>query len=168
MKMSQQLEDAFNAQITLELESSIAYLQMAAFLDGENLPGMSGWMRAQSAEEAAHADRFFDFVLDRGNQVRIGPTAAPTSEFTTAADAFRTSLEQERRVTKSIHDLYRLAGDEGDLGSIPLLQEFIGEQNEEEATVETILERVKMADGNSGALLLLDSELGARPATARA
>jgi ferritin len=165
MKMSQQLEDAFNAQITLELESSIAYLQMAAFLDGQNLSGMSGWMRAQSAEETAHAHRFFDFVLDRGNQVRIGATAAPLSEFTMAADAFTASLEQERRVTKSIHDLYRLAAEHGDLGCVPFLQEFIGEQNEEEATVETILERIKMAEGNSGALLLLDSELGARPAT---
>ncbi len=165
MKMPQQLEDAFNAQITLELESSIAYLQMAAFLDAKNLSGMAGWMRAQSAEEGAHAHRFLGFVLDRGNEVRIGATAAPGHTFTTAADAFAVSLEQERRVTQAIHDLYRLAMDAGDLGSVPFLQEFINEQNEEEATVEKILERVKMAGSDSGALLLLDNELGTRPAT---
>ncbi len=32
----------------------------------------------------------------------------------------------------------------------------------EEATVETILERARLAGGESGAILLLDNELGAR------
>lgn len=164
MRMTEPLEQAFNDQVTLELESSIAYLQMAAFLDTENLTGMSGWMRAQSAEESAHAQRFLDFVLDRGNRVRIGATKAPEHDFQTAADAFAAALEQERHVTAAIHHLYRLATEEGDLGSVPFLQEFINEQNEEEATVETILERIKMAGADSGALLHLDSELGVRPA----
>ncbi len=166
MRMSPQLEDAFNAQLTMELESSIAYLQMAAFLDGRNLSGMSGWMRAQSAEETAHAHLFLDFLLDRGNDVHIGATSSPPSQFEGPTDVFAASLKQERKVTMSIHDLYRLATAEGDLGCIPFLQEFIREQNEEEATVETILERVKMAGGDSGALLLLDTELGTRPPTA--
>ena len=143
MKMESDLESAFNSQITMELGSSVAYLQMAAHFDHHNLTGMSQWMRAQADEEHLHARMFIDFVLDRGNEVTIGALGAPRSDFSGAAEVFSTALEQERIVTSAIHDLYRLATDKGDLACFPFLQSFISEQNEEESTVETILDRVR-------------------------
>lgn len=162
MHMPEQLETAFNKQVTMELESSNAYLQLAAWLAHENLDGMSSWMRQQAEEERQHADRFLDFVLDRGGLVLIGDLAAPSAEFETPLAAFQAALAQEEAVTKSIHDLFRLSQELGDLSSLPLLQEFIDEQNEEEATVGTIVDRLRLANGHSGALLLLDRELGER------
>ncbi len=162
MRLPDQLADAFNDQVTMELASSVAYLQMSAHFDASNLVGMAAWMRAQAEEEREHAHRFLDFVLDRGNPVEIGAIEAPRAAFDSVEEVFETSLAQERAVTESIHRLYRMATDAGDLASIPFLQTFIEEQNEEEASVETILERVRLAGGESSALLLLDSELGAR------
>ncbi len=162
MKMSDDLATAFNKQISMEISSSIAYLQMAAHFESENLIGMAAWMRSQSEEEREHALRFMDFVLDRGNKVSLGPIDMPVTDFDSVEQVFATALQQERDVTAAIHDLYRLASDQGDLGSYPFLQTFIEEQNEEESMVDTILERVKLAGGESSAILLLDSELGAR------
>lgn len=162
MKMPDGLAKAFNDQITMELGSSVAYLQMAAHFAGENLTGMSSWMKAQAAEEEKHAHLFLDFVLDRGNPVHIGSIDAPKSDFESVQQVFETALAQEREVTASIHEIYRLAVETGDLGSYPFLQSFIEEQNEEESTVETILERVRLAGDESSAILLLDGELGAR------
>lgn len=162
MKMPDALAKAFNEQITMELASSLAYLQMAAYFEGENLTGMGSWMKAQAEEEKEHAHRFFKFVLDRGNEVRIGAIEAPSSDFQSVEQVFAIALSQEQAVTKAIHDLYRLASDDGDLASYPFLQTFIAEQNEEEAMVEGILERVRLAGGESSAILLLDSELGGR------
>ncbi|MGH8945981.1 MAG: ferritin [Acidimicrobiia bacterium] len=160
--MSPKLEEAFNDQIDVELSSSISYLQMSAYFAEQNLNGMSGWMRVQAEEERAHAHRFLDFVLNRGNAARLGAIEAPRHEFEGAEEVFATALEQEREVTAAIHELYRLATEEGDLASYPFLQSFIEEQNEEEAMVETILDRVRLAGGNAGAILILDSELGGR------
>ncbi|MEX2650956.1 MAG: ferritin [Acidimicrobiia bacterium] len=160
--MPEDLEAAFNRQVTMELASATAYLQMAAFFADSNLVGMSAWMRAQAAEERAHADRFLDFILDRGNRVHIGEVPAPKAEFDGPEPAFEAALDQERAVTEAIHALYRLASDRGDLASFPFLQAFIAEQNEEESTVQTILDRIKLASGDSGAVFLLDHELGAR------
>lgn len=160
--MTSELEKAFNHQIDIELSSSIAYLQMSTYFAIHNLNGMSEWMRAQAEEERDHAYRFLDFILDRGNTARLGAIAAPQTEFDSAEQVFATALEQEREVTSAIHELYRLAVDQGDLASYPFLQSFIEEQNEEEAMVENILERVKLAGGNAGAILILDSELGGR------
>lgn len=164
MKLPDDLARAFNDQITMELASSVAYLQMAAYFEGENLIGMGSWMKAQAEEEKVHAHRFFKFVLDRGNPVNIGAIDAPRSDFESVEQVFETALAQEQRVTKAIHDIYRMASDGGDLASFPFLQTFIEEQNEEEAMVETILERVRLAGGESSAILLLDSELGGRTA----
>lgn len=162
MKMPDDLAAAFNDQVTMELASSVAYLQMSAHFETENLSGMASWMKAQAEEETNHAHRFLRFVLDRGNKVKIGAVDAPSSDFESVEAVFAASLAQEQAVTKSIHDLYRLAGDHGDLASYPFLQSFIAEQNEEESTVERILERVRLAGGESSALLLLDNELGDR------
>lgn len=162
MRMSKELEKAFNRQVDMELSSSTAYLQMAAYFSDRNLVGMSSWMRAQAEEERDHAYRFMDFVLDRGNKVTLGGVDAPTSEFESPEAAFATALQQERDVTEAIHELYRLASEQGDLACYPFLQDFIAEQNEEEAMVETILERIRLAEENPGAILLLDNELGKR------
>lgn len=162
MKMPDELAAAVNDQITMEMASSVAYLQMSAHFETENLTGMASWMRMQAEEEKDHAHRFMDFVLDRGNSVKLGSIEAPESSFESVEHVFKTALEQEQTVTKAIHDIYRLASDKGDLASFPFLQEFIEEQNEEEATVETILERVRLAGGESSAILLLDRELGSR------
>lgn len=162
MRMTDELSEAFNQQITMELASSLAYLQMSAYFENENLTGMAAWMRMQSAEERGHAEQFLQFVIDRGNKVRLGALDAPTADYDTVEQVFETALAQEQSVTKAIHGLYRLASDVGDLASFPFLQSFIAEQNEEEAMVETILERVRLAGGESSAILLLDGELGSR------
>lgn len=162
MKMPEALEKAFNDQVTMELASANAYLQMAAWFSHENLEGMSTWMRGQAQEERDHADRFLDFVLDRGGRAVIGDVASPDHDYSSPLAAFEAALAQEEEVTAAIHDLYRLANELGDLSSVPFLQEFISEQNEEEATVSSIVERLRMANGQSGALLLLDHELGGR------
>lgn len=164
MKLPDDLAKAFNDQVTMELASSVAYLQMSAYFEGENLIGMGSWMKAQAEEEKVHAHRFLQFVLDRGNAVKIEAIEAPRSDFESVEQVFETALAQEQSVTKAIHDMYRRASDDGDLASFPFLQSFIAEQNEEEAMVETILERVRLAGGESSAILLLDNELGGRTA----
>lgn len=162
MRIPDELEKALNDQVTMELASANSYLQMAAWLAHANLDGMASWMRAQAEEERVHADRFLDFVLDRGGRVVIGPMSAPDAEYANPLEVFETALRHEEEVTESIHHLYRLAEEVGDLSSMPFLQGFIAEQNEEEATVGTIVDRLRLADGQSGALLLVDAELGQR------
>lgn len=162
MRMPDDLAVAFNQQITMELASSVAYLQMSVYFESENLIGMASWMRMQAEEENDHAHRFMKFVLDRGNPVRLGAIEAPTADFESVEAVFAAALAQEQAVTRAIHDLYRVASQGDDLASFPFLQGFIQEQIEEEATVETILERVRLAGGESSAVLLLDRELGTR------
>jgi len=165
MQLSKSLEDAFNAQITLEFQASLVYRQLAIELEIMDLPGMASWLRHQADEEILHANKFIDHVADRDNHPRIGATAAPSTVVTSVLDAFEAALAHEEKVSASIRDLYRLAESEGDLDSRPLLNWFLEEQIEEEATVKEIVGRIKMIDEDGPGLLRLDEELGARPAT---
>lgn len=162
MAISKSLEAAYNDQINLELASSYAYLQMAAFLEEENLPGMSAWMRLQAEEERVHAMKFFDFVLEREGHVELAAIAAPGLSLSTALSAFEASLAHEQKVTAAINDLYALATDERDFASYPLLNWFVEEQIEEESNVGLIVEQLRMIGEDRTALLMLDRELGAR------
>lgn len=149
-------------QITLELQASIVYLQLAIVLEDADLPGMAQWMRLQSDEEREHAAKFIEHATDRGELPRIGAIEAPTYSGTTVLAAFEASLAHEQKVSESIRNLYRLAQEIGDIDSIPLLHWFIEEQIEEEATVGEILGRLKLIGDDGSGLLRLDSELGAR------
>jgi|SRR5680860_1515 len=162
MAMSSELEQAFNDQITLEFSSEYVYLQMGAFFEDRDLPGFAQWMRLQAAEERAHALKFFDFLLDMGNVVRLGAIEAPRPSFDSTVEVFEASLAHEKRVTASIHDLYGRCSAAGEFHALPLLHWFIDEQVEEEAGVSQIVQQLKMAGDNGAALLFLDRELGAR------
>lgn len=161
MALNDTLLKALSEQITLELESSIVYLQLAITLEDHDLPGMASWMRLQSDEERDHAAKFIEHVTDRGARPQIGPIGAPEA-VDSIIGAFEASLAHEEKVSESIRDLYRLATGEGDIDAIPLLHWFIEEQIEEEATVSEILGRLKMIGEDGGGLLRLDAELGSR------
>jgi ferritin len=163
MKLSTTLEEAFNAQITLEFQASLVYRQLAIELELMDLPGMAAWLRHQADEEIVHANKFIDHVADRDNHPVIGSTTAPAVPVTSVLEAFEAALAHEEKVSESIRNLYRISEREGDLDSRPLLNWFLEEQVEEEATVKEIVGRVRMIDEDGPGLLRLDEELGARP-----
>lgn len=165
MSLSPELEAAFNAQITMEYGAAYSYLGMSAWLETQGLPGMAGWMRAQSDEETAHGLKFLQFVLDRGADVNLGQIDAPSTAFDTPIDVFRASLAQEKEVTASINAMYALAVESKDFASIPLLDWFVAEQVEEEASVQQIIDDLERGGDSGHTVLMLDRELGQRGAT---
>lgn len=162
MKMTETLEAAFNDQITLELGAATTYRQLGIEVDVRDLPGMAAWLRHQADEEIVHANKFIDHMVDRGMHPRIGANTAPPSSFTTVQSVFEAALAHEEKVSAAIRTLYRTAHSEGDLDSRPLLDWFLEEQIEEEATVSAIIGRLRLIGDDGSGLLRLDSELGQR------
>ena len=165
MKMSNDLEKKFQDQITLEFAASITYRQLAIEADEQDLSGIAAWLRHQADEEIVHANKFIQHVSDRGNHAAIGAIAAPAvAPGLSVHEIFEAALAHEQKVSESIRELYRSADKEGDYDSRPLLNWFVDEQIEEEATVPEIIGRVRRSGADGSGLLRLDSELGRRPA----
>lgn len=160
--LSGPMQDAFNEQIKNEFYSAYIYLSMAAYFDDANLPGMASWMRVQAREEAVHAIKIFDHLLDRGTRVKLRGIPQPPVDFASPRDVFEQAYKHEQTVTQAIHDLYAKAVQEKDFASSVFLDWFVKEQVEEEKTALVIAEHLKMVAEDRPGLLMLDRELGQR------
>lgn len=160
--MDEQLQASFNDQIALEHASERAYLQMAAWAEAHDYTGTATWLRDQAQEEAEHARIFMDFVLDRDGQVTLTALEAPQATFDDLVTLFSAALAHERKVTRSIGELYAAAQAARDYSSLPLLTRFLDEQVEEEASVSTIVGELAMVADDPSAVLMLDRELPGR------
>ena len=162
MKLDPELHQALSEQITLEFSASMVYRQLAIEMDVADLPGIASWFRAQAHEEIVHANKFIDHVCDRNGTPKIGAIEAPQIKANSVLACFQAAYAHEQRVSQAIRELYLLAEKAGDLDSRPILQWFINEQLEEEATVRAIIGRVQLINGDGPGLLRLDEELGQR------
>lgn len=160
--ISDTLREEINEQIKYELYSAYMYLAMSAWCAGRNLAGFAHWMNLQAQEEVDHAMRFFNFLLERGGKVELQALDAPPVDYGTPLAVMEKSLEHEKFVSSRIHHLYKLAVDEGDYPAQVMLQWFVSEQVEEEASIDEIVERMKMFGSDGTSLLMLDTQLGAR------
>jgi ferritin len=157
------LQDAFNAQIQKEFDSSYLYLAMAAHFESVNLPGFATWMKKQSDEERGHGMKLWSHVYDRGGKVELKAIAQPPTTFGRPLEIVQQVLEHERKVTASIHALYALAVKEGDVAAQLYLQWFVSEQVEEEKNVTELIEQLKMSGDQAFGLLFMDKHVfGAR------
>lgn len=162
------IEEAINQQVVREMYSSNLYLAMSAYFSSINLKGFANWMHIQAEEEMMHALKFFDYILDRGGKIQIGQIAAPPAEWESPLAAFEAALHHETLVTGWINDLADLAFAEKDHATSSMLQWFIDEQVEEEATAGDIVERLKLIGDSKGALFFLDNELNSRTTAPKA
>jgi ferritin len=166
--LNPRIQDAFNGQLNAELYSSYLYLSMAAYFDSQNLAGMANWMRLQAQEELAHALKFFDFINERDGRVKLTQVDGPKTEWQSPLDAFQDAYKHEQKVTGLIHGLVDLAISEKDHAANTFLKWFVTEQVEEEATVKSIVDKLKLVGDSSVALFMIDGELGQRAPSAAA
>ena len=158
------LQDAINRHINAELYASYLYLSMSTFCESIDLPGFAHWMRVQSQEEYTHAMKLVSYLEDRDGRVILLPIDQPPVEFDSVEDVMRRTLHHETHVSQQINELYGVAVSAGDYASQIMLQWFVTEQVEEEKTARDVIAALDMVRGRSDALLLLDREMGARPA----
>ena len=139
---------AINEQIGNEFGASLQYVAIAAYFAADALPQLSQHFFKQADEEDEHALRFINYVVDVGGRVVIPAIDAPQSQFQSAEEAIKLSLDQEIQVTHQINALVELARTENDYITINFLQWFLAEQLEEVSSMDTLLKIVQRAENN--------------------
>ncbi len=168
--ITKKMETAVNGQINKEFYSAYLYLAMSAYCNKLGMPGAEHWFRMQYDEEVMHMTKMFDYVMQHGGSAHLMQIDEPPQEFGSVLEVFEESLKHEQFVTKSINELLDVAVEEKDHASQVFLQWYITEQVEEESNVGEIVDHLKLAGDNGGALMMIDDKLAARlppaPATA--
>lgn len=160
--ISHTIQNAINEQINAEMWSAYLYLSMAAYCHEQGLSGLAKWFEIQFQEEQDHAKIFYNFIVARDGRVMLKPIDAVPTEWTSPLNAFEETLNHERKVTALINNLYALAVAENDFATQSMLKWFIDEQVEEEDNAKTIIDNLKLVQGNGYGLYMIDKELGAR------
>jgi ferritin len=163
--IGKKMEKALNDQINAEYYSAYLYLAMVAYFESENLPGFANWMKTQVQEETAHAMKLFDFVCERGGRVTLKAIDQPGKTWKSPLAAFQAAYKHEQLITGRINKLVDLALAEKDHATNAFLQWFVNEQVEEETSVDSIVQNLKMAENAPGAQFMIDRELGQRTFT---
>lgn len=165
MKISEKLAAAINDQINAEFYSAYLYLSLSNFWEEKGRKGVANWFRMQALEEVDHAKKFMSYVHDRDEKVRLEPIQAVKQEWSSLLESFTDTLAHERLVTKRIYDLYEMAEAEKDYATRQMLNWYIAEQVEEEASVQEIIDNLKLVGEDGTGIYQIDRELGDRTYT---
>jgi len=160
--ISKKLEQAINKQINAEIYSSYLYESMAAYYESINLKGFAHWMYVQALEEKTHAKRFFNYVCDRGGRVTLTSIAAPPVKWDSPTEPFGDAYKHEQKVTGLINNIANISIEEKDHLTTNMLQWFINEQVEEEASALDVYQKLKLLKGRGDGLFILDKDLAVR------
>jgi ferritin len=155
------VEKAIVNQIKNEEHSSRLYLAMASWCQVKGYPGAAAFLYKQTDEERMHQLKFVHYLNDRAGYSKLLALDNPTSEYESLLDIFEKVMTHEEFITASINDLYEVALNNKDYTTGNFLQWFINEQIEEESTMHSILDKMKLAGNESGGLFLIDKELSA-------
>lgn len=160
--LSESIQSALNDQINQELQSAYIYLAMSAESDRLGLPGFNNWFKMQYNEELAHADRFFNYILERNGQVDLQPLTKPKIGKETPLSLFEKALAHEQHITSCIFKLKDLARAESDHATDVFLEWFVKEQVDEEANAQEVIDQLRLVEGSPIGLFMIDRELAAR------
>ncbi|MCF7936573.1 MAG: ferritin [Synergistales bacterium] len=160
--LSEKLWDALNDQVNAELHSAYVYLSMASWLEDASFQGMAKWMKAQANEEMEHAMKFYGYINDRRSRVELKPIDGPKTSWNSPLEAFEDAFEHEQYISGRIHSLLDIAHEERDYPTQEFLQWFVKEQVEEEASVDEVVQQLKMVQESRNGLFMLDRKLGER------
>ena len=162
--ISSTMEKALLGQLNDEFYSAYLYLAMSAYCSHLEFNGAASWFKMQYEEEHLHATRIYNYLVEQGVQVVLGTLAEPPSEYGKLLDVFKTSLSHEQSMSSRLNDLSDQALKEKDHATYNLLQWFVNEQVEEEASIGGFISKLKLVKDDGYGLLMIDNELGVRKA----
>jgi ferritin len=147
--IKKRIEDICNRQVEREGYSSNLYIAMASWAENSGYPGVAAWLYSQAEEEKLHMLKFIKYINERGGKAIIPAFKKPVAEFKSVENVFAEVLKHEEFVTDSINEIVGLTLEEKDFNTHNFLQWFVFEQVEEEASVRTIIDKIRLVGNNN-------------------
>ncbi len=155
--LNKKIETILNAQVEKEGYSSNLYLAMASWAEVNGYAGIAGWLYEQSDEERMHMLRLISYINERGGHAIIPVFNEPPLNQKSVGSMFEDILKHEQYISRSINEIVAACIEEKDYTTHSWIQWFVNEQIEEEAQVQTILD--KLALGGEANMYLFDRDI---------
>jgi ferritin len=136
---SERFLDALNAQVAREFAAAHQYVAVGNYYTAETYPRLAAFFYKQADEEREHAMKMVNYLLDRGAEPDVGAIDSPRQTFGDHVEPIKIALEQEKKVTVRISELFEIARETRDFQSEQFMLWFLEEQVEEEASMTDLL-----------------------------
>ncbi len=136
---SERFLDALNVQVAREFAAAHQYVAVGNYYAAETYPQLAAYFYKQADEEREHAMKMVNYLLDRGAAPDVGAIGSPRQTFGDHVEPIKIALEQEKKVTVSISELFEIARETRDFQSEQFMLWFLEEQVEEEASMSDLL-----------------------------
>ncbi|MCB0476612.1 MAG: ferritin [Crocinitomicaceae bacterium] len=157
--LNKRVEEALNEQIVREDHSSQLYLAMASWADTNGYAGTSEFLYRHSDEERLHMLKMVRFVNERGGKAIIPGVEKPAQDFASMKQIFEEIQSHEQMITNKINEIVQICLEEKDFTTHNFMQWYVSEQLEEEALISKVLDKLKLAGEDKGALYMFDSDM---------
>lgn len=160
--LKEEVANALIIQLNKEFQSAYIYLGMSAFASKSGLSGCANWFLIQYQEELAHAMKLFKYLEDQQVSITLPEIKKVAVEFKSILDTFKKALAHEITMSSNLNELSDLSMKAKDHATYNMLQWYVTEQVEEEATLNTIIDKMKLIGDNGYGLYVIDQELATR------
>ena len=153
------LLNAIQDHLNMERQAHASYFAAAIWFAERELRGFSKFFKDESSSEHEHAAKFGEYIIARGQSVALKAVEAPLQSWASPADVMASAFQMEVDVTTSLQQLYAMAERVSDTRTTVFLDPMVEMQTQSEHEFAHLLGRVKFADNQAAALLLIDNEL---------
>ncbi|MCB4388694.1 ferritin [Synechococcus sp. MU1617] len=153
------LLNAIQAHLNMERQAHASYFAAAIWFAERELRGFSRFFRDESNSEHQHAAKVAEYIIARGQSVELTAVEAPFQGWASPADVMASAFQMEIDVTASLQQLYSTAERTNDTRTTVFLDPMVEMQTQSEHEFAHLLGRVKFADNQAAALLIIDNEL---------
>lgn len=143
--LNKKIESILNEQVEKEGYSSNLYLAMASWAEVNGYAGIAEWLYKQSDEERMHMLKLIGYINERGGHAIVPVFDEPPVNQKSVASMFEDVLKHEQYISRSINEIVATCIEEKDYTTHSWIQWFVNEQIEEEAQVQTILDKLSMS-----------------------
>jgi len=155
--LTKKVEEILNVQIQREDYSSQLYLSMASWAENQGYEGVSNWLYAQAEEERIHMLKLVKYINERDGSAVIPGIDTPPDSFGDVFELFDKVLAHEKFISGSINEIVAACIGENDFTTQSWIQWFVTEQIEEEASVKSIIDKLKLLGKNN--LYIFDRDI---------
>ena len=153
------LLDNFYEHLTMERFANIQYFSIYLWFQERNLDGFASYFLCESQGEMEHASKFANYLIARGQTVKLKELPAPIQTWDSIEALISYSFNLEADLTSSLQQLYSIAERISDTRSNVFLDPIIESQTKSEDEFAHILGKVKFAANQPSAILLINSDL---------
>src|ERR1700761_6321860 len=108
--LTSKMQEALNAQVLMEAQSSQAYLAMGSWAEIQpGLKGVTQFFFRHSDEERAHMLKLIHYINERGGFAVIPALGQPVLTFVSLKAAFEQLYRHEVKVSESINNLVEIS-----------------------------------------------------------